>query len=170
VGLWDQIREALSSVWADWQTPSEDERTRLISGLIEAYRAEQRLSTQIRQIIPVIPYEQFRRRLDMIACDDEQHATLVQERLRTLGGIVGDAPHAREGSENSSRSGPWQRVQQVLRYKRALYERYHQAATVVDDADLRSLLEKLRDDEEQHQGELIDIMIHLDAHIHDTSA
>ncbi|MDQ3828243.1 MAG: ferritin-like domain-containing protein [Candidatus Tectomicrobia bacterium] len=170
MGLWDQIRDALSTVWADWQNSSADERTRLISGLIEACRAEQRLSTQIRQLIPVIPYEQFRRRLDMIASDDEQHATLVQERLRTLGGVVGDAPHAREGLENRSLGGPWQRVQQVLRQKRALYERYRQEANVVDDAGLRALLETLRADEERHQGELIEMLIHLDAHIHETSA
>lgn len=170
MGLWDRIRDALSTVWADWQDPSEDERRRLISGLTEACRAEQRLSTQIRQIIPVIPYEQFRRRLDMIARDDEQHTTLVQERLRILGAMMGDATHAREGLENSFLSGPWQRLQQVLRQKRELYERYRQEANVVDDADLRSLLEKLRDDEERHQDELIEIMIHLDGHIHETIA
>jgi hypothetical protein len=168
VGLWDQIRDALRTVWADWQGPRIDERTRLISGLTEAWRAEQCLSAQIRQIIPAIPYEQFRRGLDVIARDDEQHATLVQERLRVLGGMVGDGLKASEGPESSMRHGPWHRLQQVLREKRELYERYRQQANLIDDVSLQSLLEKLCDDEERHQDELIGMLIHLDAHVHET--
>jgi bacterioferritin (cytochrome b1) len=168
VGLWDQIRDALSTMWADWRDIREDERTRLISELTAAWRAEQRVSTQIRQIILLIPYEQFRRRLDVIARDDEQHATLVQERLRVLGGMVGDALKAREGSEGSMRSSPWHRLQQMLREKRELYERYRQEANLIDDVGLQSLLEKLCDDEERHQDELIEMLIHLDAHVHET--
>jgi hypothetical protein len=168
VGLWDQIRDVLSAVWTNWQGATADERTRLIAGLTEAWRAERRLSTQLRQIIPVIPYEQFRRRLDLMARDDEQHATFVQEHLRTLGGVVGDVLQVNEGSENSIPASIWRRVQQVLIAKRELYERYRQEVSAVDDADLHLLLERLRDDEERHQEELIEVLIQLDAHIHET--
>ena len=168
MGLWDQIRAALSDMWADWRRPSEDERTRLIIGLTEAWRAEQRLSTQIRQIIPETPYEQFRRRLDAIARDDERHAVLIEERLGALGGMVGDASRPLGGSRNSRPSGPWHRLQQVLTVKRDLYERFRQAASVADDVGLRSLLERLRDDEERHQEGLIEMLMQLDAHVHET--
>jgi rubrerythrin len=168
VGLWDQIRGALSTVWADWRDARANEQTRLISELTAAWRAEQRVSMQLRQIIPAIPYEQFRRRLDRIAQADEQHATVVLEHMKTLGGTTEDPPKTREGSENKSLSGPWYRLQQVLRQKRELYERYRQAASVVDEAGLRSLLEELRGDEERHQDELIEMLIHLDAHVHET--
>lgn len=167
--LWDRIRDALSTVWADWHNSSEDERRRLISGLAEAWRAEQRLAGQIRQLIALIPYEQFRRRLDVMAHDDEQHATLFQERLRGVGEMVGDVPKASEASASSLRSGPWFRLQQVLREKRALFEYYRQEANRVDDVSLQSLLEKIRDDEERHQDELIGILIHLDAHVHEST-
>lgn len=170
MGLWDQIRDALNAVWAEWQRPSADERARLIIELTEACRAEERVSTQIRRIIPAILYEQFRRRLDAIVRDDERHATLLQERLRTLGGMVGESFKAGEGSENSTPGGPWRRLQQVLVAKRELYERYRQAASVVDDPGLQSLLEQLRDDEERHQEELIEMLMQLDAHVHETMA
>jgi len=168
VGLWDQIRDALSIAWADWQSPREDERNRLITGLTEAWRAEEDLSRQIRRIIPEIPYEQFRRRLDVMARKDEQHSTLIQESLKTLGGVLREAPKALGGSENTFLSGPWHCSQQVLREKREFYERYRQEANVVDDASLQSLLKRLRDDEDRHQDELIGILIHLDAHIYET--
>jgi hypothetical protein len=170
VGLWDQIRDALNAVWAAWQRPRENEHTRLINGLTDAWRAEEGLCTQIRQIIPAILYEQFRQRLEVMVRDDEQHATLVQERLRTLGGVVGDFLKVSEGSENSSPGGPWRRLQQILTVKRELYERYRQAASIVDDPGLQSLLERLRDDEERHQEELIAMLMQLDAHVHETTA
>ena len=169
MGLWDQLRDALSTVWADWHNSSEDERRRLISGLTETWRAEQRLSGQIRQLLPLIPYEQFRRRLDVMAHDDEQHAALLRERLKELGGMTGDVPKASDGSATRISSGPWPRLQQVLREKRALFEHYRQEANIADDAGLQSLLEKFRDDEERHQDELIGILIHLDAHVHEST-
>jgi hypothetical protein len=82
VGLWDQIREALGAVWADFRSPTVNARAQLISSLTEGWQAEQRLSIQIRQMIPEILYEQFRRRLEDMARDDEQHGHLLQECLR----------------------------------------------------------------------------------------
>jgi hypothetical protein len=140
----------------------------LISRLTAAWQAEQRLSTQIRQIIPALPYEQFRQRLDVMARDDEQHANLLQERLAVLGGIAGGALKAVEGSENNFLSSPWRRLQRILREKRELYEGYRQEANAIDDLDLQSLLGRLREDEERHQDLLIDMLIRLDAHVHET--
>jgi rubrerythrin len=168
VGLWDQIREALSAVWSDLQRPSGDERTQLITWLTEAWRVEQRLSTQIRQIIPAVPYEQFRQRLEVMAHDDEQHARLLQERLEALGGTAGGALKAAEGSENNLLSGPWRRLQRILREKRELYEGYRREASGTDDADLQSLLGRLRQDEDRHQDLLIEMLIRLDAHVRET--
>jgi rubrerythrin len=162
------MRDWLSAVWADWQGSSDDERTRLISGLAEAWRDEDRSCRQIRQLIPAIPYEQFRRRLDGMARDDERHATLVHERLTRLGGMVGEAFKSREGSENRRPSGSWRRLQQILGVKRELYERYRQAASSADDLSLQSLLGRLRDDEARHQEELVAMLMQLDAHVHES--
>jgi rubrerythrin len=140
----------------------------LITQLTAAWQAEQRLSTQIRQIIPALPYEQFRQCLDVMARDDEQHADLLQERLAVLGGTAGGALKAGEGSENNLLSSPWRRLQRILREKRELYEGYRQEANATDDLGLQSLLGRLREDEERHQDLLIDMLIRLDAHVHET--
>jgi hypothetical protein len=170
VGLWDQIREALSAVYAEIQRSSADEHVQLVTWLAQAGRAEHGLSGQILQIIPTVPYEQFRRRLEVMARDDAQHATFIHEHLGPLGGTAGDALQASEAMKNSLPSGPWQRLQQVLTVKRDLYERYHQAASLTDDADVRALVEWLRDDEARHQEELITMLTQLDAHVHETIA
>ena len=168
MGLWGQIRDALSVVWTEMQRSSADEHVELLNWLAQAARTEHGLSRQILQIIPAIPYEQFRQRLEVIAHDDAQHATFIQEHLGPLGGTAGDAPQGSQATKDDLPSGPWQRLQQVLMVKRELYERYGQVASLADDADIRALVEWLHDDEARHQDELITILTQLDAHVHET--
>ena len=170
MGLWNQIRTALSARWADIQRARVDEHAQLVTWLMQAGRTEHDLSTQMLQIIPTIPYEQFRKRLEVMARDDAQHTTFIQEHLGPLGGMPSYALQASETTKNNLPSGPWQRLQQVLTVKRELYERYRQAASIADDADVRSLMEWLRDDEARHQEELITMLTQLDAHVHETIA
>jgi hypothetical protein len=168
VGLWERIRDALSAAWADWLSPSVDEHTRLVTWLTQSCRAEHGLALQIQQIIPMVPYEQFRLRLETMARDDEQHASFLQECLESPEGSLRDTLKASVASSNSIPRGPWHRLQQVLTVKRELYEGYRQEVTVVDDAALHSLLERLRDEEAQHQEQLIEMLMRLDAHVHET--
>jgi hypothetical protein len=168
VGLWDQIQEALSAVWADLQSPTIDAHTRLVISLTEAWQAEQRISMQIRQTLPEILYEHFRQRLEGMAREDEQHAHLLQEHLRGFGVMMTDGLQTHVGSANSLPSGPWRRLRHILAEKRELYECYRQEAGATDDSSLQSLLGRLRDDEERHQEQLIGMLMQLDAHIHDT--
>jgi hypothetical protein len=170
VGLWEQIRDALSAMWADWQSPSVDEHTRLVTWLTESWRAERGLSMQIQQIIPMIPYEQFRLRLEIMAHDDEHHASLLRECLDSPAVTPWDVLPASDGSSNSLPRGPWHRLRQVLSVKRELYESYRQEVSVVDDPILHSLLERLRHEEAQHQEQLIEMLMQLDAHVHETIA
>jgi rubrerythrin len=155
-------------MWAEIQRASDDEHVQLVTWLAQAVRAEHGLSRQILQIIPTIPYEQFRRRLEVMAHDDAQHATFLQDHLGPLGGTAGDALQASEAMKHNLPNGPWQCLQQVLTVKRELYERYRQAASLADDPDVRSLVEWLRDDEARHQNEIITILTQLDAHVHET--
>jgi hypothetical protein len=103
-----------------------------------------------------------------MAREDEQHAHLLHERLRGFGVMVTDGFQTHMGSSNSLPSGPWRRLRHILAEKRELYERYRQEAGATDDFSLQSLLDRLRDDEEQHQDQLIGMLMQLDAHIHDT--
>jgi hypothetical protein len=155
-------------MWAEIQRSNADEHVQLVTWLDQAARAEHGLSRQILQIIPAIPYEQFRRRLEVMGRDDAQHATFIQEHLRPLGGVAEEALQASEALKDTLPNGPWQSLQQVLTVKRELYERYRQAASLADDPDVRSLVEWLRDDEARHQDEIITILTQLDAHVHET--
>jgi rubrerythrin len=65
---------------------------------------------------------------------------------------------------------PWRRLLGVLREKRELYERYRQEAVILDDVDLQSLLHRLCAEEARHQEDLVEILTHLDAHVHETIA
>ncbi len=168
MGLWEQIRNALRAVWADWQGPNVDEHSRLVIWLTQSWQAEHDLSMQIQQIVPLIPYEQFRRRLEIMARDDAHHASLLGECLGSPATTLRDVLQASAGSPNSLPRGPWHRLRQVLTVKRELYEGYRQQATIVDDPSLHSLLERLRDDEAQHQEQLIEMLMQLDAHVHET--
>jgi hypothetical protein len=168
VRLWQQIREALSAAWADWLGPQVDEPTRLVGWLAQSWQTEHGLAMQLQQLIPLIPYEQFRLRLEHMARDDEQHANRLQEYLGGSAVTLQHVPQVSAGSSNSFPRGPWHRLQQVLTVKRELYEGYRQEATVVDDPILHSLLERLRDDEARHQEEIIEMLTRLDAHVHET--
>jgi rubrerythrin len=136
--------------------------------LTEAWQAEQCVSREIRHTIPEILYAHFRRRLETIASDDEQHAYLLQEPLKGFGVMMAEHPPTLEEARHPLPSSPWRRLQHALREKRELYEIYRREASAVDDPELRSLLERFRDDEERHQEQLIGILMQLDAHMHDT--
>jgi len=157
-------------MWADLQRLKIDEHAQLVTWLTKSERAEQGLFIQIQQILPTIPYEQFRQRLEVMARDDDQHATLIYQRLQMLGTPATEPARTANGSANNLPSGPWHRLQRVLTDKRELYEGYRQGASVVEDAALRSLLERLRDDEARHQEEIIEMLMRLDAHVHETIA
>jgi rubrerythrin len=168
VGLWDQLRTALSVWWTEWQGSDVDAQTQRLTWLNGAWRAEQRLATELRHIAPAVPYEHFRTSLEAMARDDEHHAELLRERLEAIGSLP--RPYAEAGafSANSHASRPWRGLLGVLTEKRELYERYRQEAVFLDDADLRSLVERIRLDEARHQEQLVEILTHLDAHVHDT--
>jgi rubrerythrin len=155
-------------MWADLPSPRVDEHAQLVTWLTQAWRAEQSLATYIQQTIPAIPYEQFRQRLEAMAHEDEQHASLIQQGLSALGGMVADAFKISAGSPNNLPRGAWQRLQHVLTQKRELYEGYRQEASAVNDPGLRSLLEQLRDAEVRHQDQLNAMLMQLDAHVHET--
>jgi hypothetical protein len=168
VGWWEQIRGALNGMWADLRRPSLEARTQLGTALTEAWRAEQRVATHIRQTIPDILYEQMRCHLDAMANDDAHHAHLLQECLKDFDVSLLDSSQQLGGGDHDFPRGPWRRLRHILAEKRELYECYRQEAGNVDEPALQSLLQRLRDDEERHQERLIDMLTHLDAHVHDT--
>lgn len=168
MGLWVQIREALSAIWSDVQPLNADARIQRVTSLTEAWQTEQRVSAHIRQTIPDILYEQMRRSLGDMANDDERHARLIQERFGGIEVLAADGSQRLAGAAHAFPNGPWLRLRHILAEKRELYECYRQEAGNADDPSLQAFLQDLRHDEERHQEQLIAMLTHLDAYMHET--
>jgi bacterioferritin (cytochrome b1) len=168
MGVWDRIRDALGAMWAAVQGPDGDARTQLMAWLVEAWQAEQRLSRDLQHIATTVPYEQFRKELDAMAQDDEHHATLLHQHLETI--ESGPSVHRFVATISTNRhvGSPWRRVLGVLQDKRNLYERYRQEVVFLDNTPLQTLVQRIRDEEARHQEQLIEILTHLDAYVHET--
>jgi rubrerythrin len=170
VGLWDQIRNVLHAMFIDLEGPSETEQDQLLTWLSDACKTERGLSTQIRAIAMVIPYETFRQQLEAMAVEDGRHADLLQERINAIGGNPRQPLAAHGMSPNSQPARPWPRLLRVLADKRQLYEGYRHQANIVGDPALQALLRQLQDDEDNHQERLVELLTKLDAHVHETMA
>jgi rubrerythrin len=168
VGVWGHIRDALSAVWTGLQGPRVDERTQLLAWLTEAWSAERRLAAELRQLAPAVPYEQFRASLEAMARDDERHAELLARHLGDRQGFSNPSSQVQAPMVKSALGNVWRRLLGILREKRDLYERYRQEAVFLDDADVQSLLTRLRAEEERHQEQLLDMLTRLDAHVQET--
>lgn len=170
MSLWGQIREALGAFWGDVQRPDVDGRIPRVASLTEAWSAEQRVSAHLRLTIPDVLYEPMRRSLADMASADVHHGSLLREHFAGVGGLSADGSQGLTGADRAFPCGPWLRLRHILAEKRELYECYHQEASRVDDPRSQALLRDLRDAEERHQEQLITMLTHLDAHIHETIA
>jgi rubrerythrin len=169
VGLWEHIQSVLSTAFRAFQGPSEDAQVQWQAWLSEAWRTEQRLSHQLHHIAPRLPYEQYRRCLEGMAQDDSEHANLLRQQLEIMGG--GSAPQplgTAAVGQSSAVGGVYKNLQRVLVEKRELYESYRQQVNRRDDPGLQALLRHLQQDQDRHQEQLIDLLMKLDAHVHDT--
>ncbi len=164
------VQDALRSLWADIPRARDDERATLVTWLHETCAAEQRLAVQLRRDAAAMPYEHFRRRLEEMADQDEQHAHLLQTRMQALFSPLSPPAERRQGEEavaaNTRPRPPWQGLRHLLANKRELYERYRQLANVFEDTDLRALLRQLLHEEEVHQDQLVELIIKVDSHVH----
>ena len=170
MGLWDEIRHALCSLFADLKGRRNAEQDELLAWLSEACQSERRLSAQLRDIATFIPYDAFRAHLEAMAGEDEQHANLLQEHIQANGGDRRPPPGAHGMSPKGERARPWRRLLGVLADKRALYEGYRRQANTLGDAGLQTLLRQLQGDEDKHQEQLVELLTKLDAHVHETMA
>ena len=104
---------------------------------------------------------------DMANCDDH-HACLLRERFAGVGGLSIDGAQRLTVTERPLPCSPWLRLRHILAEKRELYECYRQEVSRTDDLGSQTLLRYLRDAEERHQEQLITMLTHLDAHVHET--
>lgn len=157
-------------MFIDLEGPSEAEQNQLLAWLVDACKTERGLSAQIRDIAMVIPYEAFRKQLEVMAGEDGRHADLLQEHINAIGGNQRQPPGVDGMPPNGELARPWPRLLRVLAEKRQLYEGYRHQVNALGDSTLRALLRQLQDDEDNHQEQLVELLTKLDAHVHETMA
>lgn len=157
--------EALRFLWADFPRAGEDDGTALFAWLSDMCRAEQRLAAQLARDATRMPYADFSRRLEEMARQDAQHAHLLQKRIGAVASPrVEDALSRGRQAVHLEPGLPWRWLQRVLAEKRELYERYRQQAHATEDVELRELLLRLAREEEDHQAQVVELLVKLDSH------
>ncbi len=113
-------------------------------------------------------YEEFRTRLETMACEDEHHARLLREHIEALGGTEAEEVAAGEILQDRQGEPPWKCLLRALADKRELYERYRDGASAMDEADLRALMLQLKEREGIHLEQIIELLTKVDGHVHST--
>jgi hypothetical protein len=168
VGFWEHIQSVLKTAFNALQAPSGDAQVHWQAQLAEAWRMEQQLSSHLRRITPHIPYESYRQCLETMAQEDARHAEQLRERLEVVGNIIPQSARIHDVRPDSHADGVYKGLQRILVGARELYESYRQQAGIVDDPGLQVLLRHLQQDQERHQEQIIELLMRLDAHVHDT--
>jgi Ferritin-like domain len=168
VGFWERIQSVLSTAFSALQTSSGEAQVQWQTWLTEVWRTEQRLSSQLHHLAPHLPYEQYRQCLETMAQEDARYAELLRERLEMVGGVIPQPARTYDVRPDSNAGGVYKGLQRVLVEKRELYESYRQQARMFDDPGLQALLHHLQQDQERHQEQLIELLMRLDAHRHET--
>jgi len=168
VGFWEQIQSVLRTAFSAFQAPSDNAQDQRQTWLLEAWRTERRLSIQLRHIAPHIPYAQYRTCLETMAQEDARHAELLHERLEVVGGITPPPLKIEDVWQDSNAGGVYRALQRLLVETRELYESYRHQVSMFDDPGWQALLRHLQQDQERHQEQIIELLMRLDAHVHET--
>lgn len=110
----------------------------LLADLLTDYQEEVRLTRQIRDHAEKAPYPSMGEALKSVAAEQERHARLLQEKILSLGGQVGEIVGEAKGGKNS-----WARLTHDLQDCKALEKRYIEQA-VRWDPEMPDVVELLR--------------------------
>ena len=166
LSLWEWVREVFMAAWTAVQRPGAAARQALLPWLRDVCVAERRLAAQLRRDAMAMPYEAFRQRLTAMAHEDDHHASLLREHLEALSGGKAEGLSKPELPPDAQPPPPWRSLRLALADKRELYERYRQQASTTDDAALRALLLQLKQTEEMHQDQLVELLMKADGYVH----
>ena len=139
-----------------------DSRERnLLADLLTDYREEVRLAHQVRNHAEKVPYPAVGETLKGIAAEQERHARLLQEKILSLDGQVGEMEGEIKGGKNS-----WARLTYDLQDCKALEKRYIEQVMRWDPEE-PEVVELLRTLERKTAGQcalLRDLALRSDPH------
>ena len=133
----------------------------LLADLLTDYQEEAHLARQVRDHAEKAPYPVVGEALKGIAAEQERHAQLLQEKILSLGGQVGEVVEEVKRGRNA-----WARLTHDLQDCKALEKRYIEQA-IRWDPDMPDVVELLRTLERETAGQcalLRDLALRSDPH------
>ena len=156
----DQLKRALHEGWRQFfDALHPDDHQRLLEMLRAAYLEEVQDVVQFTQHAERMHYPQFRERLLRIAAEEQAHVTWLRDKLLALGGEVPAVSLPPKGGKNA-----WEALLRDLEEEKRSYADLLEAMHLAEqaDAELAEGLRRIREEEQRHREELLDMLVKSD--------
>ena len=133
----------------------------IIEALLTAYYEEERMARQLLEHAEKAPYPFFGKELRRLAGEEERQATLLKDKISSLGGVVPSKETAAKGGWNH-----WDRLVADLKDEQVQRAHYEDQAirSGSNFGSLRGMWLELADEESRHIGVLRELILRSDPH------
>jgi len=143
-------------MWDAWLGGlSEPRRRFLLKVLAERYQDEARDRAVVERAAEDLPVEALKEVLKRIARREAEHAALLAQKIRDLGGEVPPPPEVKKGAT-------WQDLLAALESEKADRIAYLEAAYGLGDPGIRDLFARIKAEEEQNYRDLLEVLSRID--------
>ncbi len=143
-------------MWESWLGGlSEPRRNLLLKVLAERYQDELADKARVEKAAERLPVEPLREVLRKIARREAEHAALLAQKIRDLGGEVPPPPAVKE-------EATWRELLQALESEKADRIEYLEAAYGLGVPEIKALFRRIKEEEEQNYRELLEVLSRLD--------
>ncbi len=143
-------------MWDAWLGGlSEPKRRLLLRVLAERYQDEVRDKALVEQAAQDLPVEPLREVLRRIARREAEHAALLAQKIRDLGGEVPPPPEVKQ-------EATWRELLAALESEKADRVAYLEEAYGLGDPGIRDLFARIKEEEEQNYRELLEVLSRID--------
>ena len=134
---------------------SARQKERLLKVLQERYQDELRDAELVEGAAEKLPYEELRAVLKRIAARERRHAEMLKQKIRSLGGSPPPAPELPP-------EATWRQLLEAFESEKADQVNYLEDAFGVSDPEIRSLFERIHEEEEENYRELLEVITKID--------
>ena len=157
----DQLKRALREGWQHFfDALHPDHHQKLLEILRDAYLEEAQHAAQFTQHAERMYYPQFRERLLHIAAEEQAHVAWLRDKLLALGGEIPGVSFTPKVTKNT-----WEALLRDMEEEKRSYADLLEAMHVAEqaDPDIAEGLQHIREEEQQHREELLDMLVKSDA-------
>ena len=147
-----ELRRRLFGSW-------EKRRNKALRKLYACYVDERQHAARFRDHAEQMHYAQFRAALHRIATDELDHAELIAQKIRELGGTVPEVPVI-----SATRKNPWGYLMEDLEEERRCGTELDEEILALgrDYEDVAELLRRIEEAERSHRDEIREMMMRTD--------